>query len=43
MLRRACLDGMAWPDITVSVNVSPLQFRRLDFVNVVERILEDKL
>ena len=32
VLRRACLDGMAWPGITVSVNVSPLQFRRLDFV-----------
>ncbi len=28
-----------WPDITVAVNVSPLQFRRLDFVDVVERIL----
>ena len=39
MLRRACLDGMAWPGITVSVNVSPLQFRRLDFVSMVERIL----
>jgi EAL domain-containing protein (putative c-di-GMP-specific phosphodiesterase class I) len=30
---------MAWPGITVSVNVSPLQFRRLDFVSMVERIL----
>jgi diguanylate cyclase (GGDEF)-like protein len=39
VLRRACLDGMAWPGITVSVNVSPLQFRRLDFVSMVERIL----
>ena len=41
VLRRACLDGMAWPGITVSVNVSPLQFRRLDFVSVVERILAE--
>jgi diguanylate cyclase (GGDEF)-like protein len=41
VLRRACLDGLAWPGITVSVNVSPLQFRRLDFVNVVERILAE--
>ena len=41
MLRRACLDGLAWPGITVSVNVSPLQFRRLDFVNMVERILAE--
>jgi diguanylate cyclase (GGDEF)-like protein len=41
VLRRACLDGMAWPEITVSVNVSPLQFRRLDFVSMVERILAE--
>jgi diguanylate cyclase (GGDEF)-like protein len=39
MLRRACLDGGAWPGLTVAVNVSPLQFRRSDFVEVVERIL----
>jgi diguanylate cyclase (GGDEF)-like protein len=41
VLRRACLDGKAWPGITVSVNVSPLQFRRSDFVDVVERILRE--
>jgi len=41
VLRRACLDGKAWPGITVAVNVSPLQFRRADFVDVVERILAD--
>ena len=39
VLRRACMDAKDWPDITVAVNVSPLQFRRLDFVDVVERIL----
>ena len=39
VLRRACLDGKAWPGITVAVNVSPLQFRRSDFVDIVERIL----
>ena len=39
VLRRACMDAKDWPDITVAVNVSPLQFRRLDFVEVVERIL----
>src|ERR1700719_2995841 len=39
MLRRACLDGRAWPNLTMAVNVSPLQFRRSDFVEVVERIL----
>ena len=41
VLRRACLDGKAWPGLTVSVNVSPLQFRRADFVDVVERILAE--
>jgi diguanylate cyclase (GGDEF)-like protein len=41
VLRRACLDGKAWPGISVAVNVSPLQFRQLDFVSVVERILSD--
>ncbi len=39
VLRRACTDGKAWPGVTVSVNVSPLQFRRPDFVDTVERIL----
>jgi diguanylate cyclase (GGDEF)-like protein len=41
VLRRACVDGLAWPEITVSVNVSPLQFRRLDFVSMVERTLSE--
>ena len=39
MLRRACLDGKDWPNLTVAVNVSPLQFRRSDFVDMVERII----
>ena len=39
ILRRACLDGRNWPGLTVSVNVSPLQFRRPDFVEGIERIL----
>ena len=41
MLRRACLDGRDWPGLTVAVNVSPMQFRRSDFVEVVERILTE--
>ncbi len=41
VLRRACTEARAWPKITVAVNVSSLQFRRLDFVEVVERILEE--
>ena len=41
VLRRACIDGHAWPELTVAVNVSSLQFRRIDFVDVVERILNE--
>jgi diguanylate cyclase (GGDEF)-like protein len=41
VMRRACLDGKAWPGLDVSVNVSPLQFRRTDFVETVERILAE--
>jgi diguanylate cyclase len=41
MLKRACLDGRAWPGLTIAVNVSPLQFRRSDFVEVIERILTE--
>ncbi len=41
MLRRACLEGRNWPGLTIAVNVSPLQFRRSDFVEVVERILTE--
>ena len=41
MLRRACLEGRNWPGLTIAVNVSPLQFRRSDFVEVVERILKE--
>ena len=41
VLRRACLDGMAWPQLSVAVNVSPLQFRRSDFVEMVERTLAE--
>ncbi len=41
ILRRACLDGRNWPGLSVSVNVSPLQFRRPDFVEAIERILRE--
>jgi diguanylate cyclase (GGDEF)-like protein len=41
VLRRACVDGRAWPELTIAVNVSSLQFRRMDFVDVVERILKE--
>jgi len=41
MLRRACSEARDWPKLTVAVNVSPLQFRRSDFVDVIERILAE--
>ena len=41
VLRRACLAAKTWPTLTVSVNVSPLQFRQVDFVATVERILAE--
>jgi EAL domain-containing protein (putative c-di-GMP-specific phosphodiesterase class I) len=41
VLRRALTEGKAWPGVTVSVNVSPLQFRHSDFVATVERILAE--
>jgi diguanylate cyclase (GGDEF)-like protein len=41
VLRQACIDGNAWPGLTVSVNVSPLQFRRTDFFDVVQNTLNE--
>jgi diguanylate cyclase len=39
VLRRACTEGKSWPGLTVAVNVSPLQFRQINFVTGIERIL----
>jgi diguanylate cyclase (GGDEF)-like protein len=41
VLRQACREATAWPGLVLAVNVSPLQFRRPDFVRVVERILAE--
>ncbi len=41
MLRLACSEARNWPKLLVAVNVSPLQFRRSDFVDIVERILAE--
>ncbi|HRK24416.1 MAG TPA: EAL domain-containing protein [Beijerinckiaceae bacterium] len=41
VLRRACLDTKHWPGVSVSVNVSPVQFRQRDFVATVARILAE--
>ena len=41
VLERACTDAVEWPDeIAVAVNVSPVQFKTGDFVQVVARTLE---
>ena len=42
MLRRACADAVAWPDhIRVAVNLSPVQFRNSDLVEIVSTALTD--
>ncbi len=41
VLRQALTDGKQWPGLTVAVNVSPLQFRRADFADLVERVLAE--
>src|SRR5712691_3809293 len=39
-LRRACVTASGWP-VALAVNVSPLQFRQPDFVEMVQRILAE--
>ena len=41
VLRRACRDAARWPDLYVAVNVSPIQFRKRDFVASVEAIINE--
>jgi EAL domain-containing protein (putative c-di-GMP-specific phosphodiesterase class I) len=41
VLRRACEDALAWPRLTVAVNMSPIQFRRPELADQVERILSE--
>lgn len=40
-IRRACRDGLAWPEIKVSVNVSPAQFRNPNFDSHLTAILRE--
>ena len=40
-LRTACRQATAWPDLRVSVNLSPVQFRHRDLVGTVKRALAD--
>ena len=41
ILRRACRDAHRWPDIAISVNVSPTQFKHPLFVEKILQTLED--
>ncbi|MFZ5673765.1 MAG: bifunctional diguanylate cyclase/phosphodiesterase [Pseudomonadota bacterium] len=41
VLRRACLDALAWPDFILSVNVSPVQFKNPRFDEMVGQALAD--
>jgi EAL domain-containing protein (putative c-di-GMP-specific phosphodiesterase class I) len=41
ILRTACAQTAAWPDVRVSVNLSPGQFRRRDLIPQVRQVLEE--
>jgi EAL domain-containing protein (putative c-di-GMP-specific phosphodiesterase class I) len=41
VLRQSCIDGLRWPNISVGVNVSPLQFRDPTFPERVEAIVRE--
>jgi two-component system, NarL family, sensor histidine kinase BarA len=41
VLRRACKDALAWPRLTVAVNLSPIQFHRVGLAEDIEQILSD--
>lgn len=48
LLRRSCLDAMTWPSSVrsgvcpmVSVNISPIQFRREDVAQMIRRVLTE--
>jgi diguanylate cyclase (GGDEF)-like protein len=42
VLRQACRDGSRWRNISVAINVSPIQFRQKDFVATVTRIVKQE-
>ncbi len=41
VLRKACMDAIAWPDIQLSVNVSAAQLRNPDFPKLLEDVLNE--
>ena len=42
VIRTACRDGHAWPDLSIAVNVSPAQIRHPDFARVLHQILREE-
>ncbi|WP_158784775.1 EAL domain-containing protein [Pantoea sp. BAV 3049] len=40
VLREACRVSLAWPELTIAVNVSPLQFRASGFVERIKAIVK---
>jgi diguanylate cyclase (GGDEF)-like protein len=41
VLRRACADAVHWPNLRIAVNVSAIQFRHKEFVQLVEKTLAE--
>jgi EAL domain-containing protein (putative c-di-GMP-specific phosphodiesterase class I) len=41
VLRQGCRDALRWPGLDVSINVSPLQFLKPDFIARVEAIVRE--
>jgi diguanylate cyclase len=41
VIRQACKDALNWDNITVACNVSAIQFRQTDFVESVQKALND--
>jgi diguanylate cyclase (GGDEF)-like protein len=42
ILRTACTDAAEWPDhLTVSVNLSPMQFKQADLLDVLKSVLDE--
>jgi diguanylate cyclase (GGDEF)-like protein/PAS domain S-box-containing protein len=41
VLRTACRQAVAWPGLQMAVNVSPVQFRRADLVDMIRSALDE--
>jgi diguanylate cyclase (GGDEF)-like protein len=42
VLREACRVSLRWPDLTIAINVSPVQFRAVGFVQRVKDIVQSE-